>query len=131
MDDYEQFISKKLVTTPPTGFEPGESHSKLFPFQQALVKWALRRGRAAIFASTGLGKSVIAAEWSKHVHRHTGKPILALAPLAVAAQWANEAKRVDLKVKVCREESDLTDGINVTQMVKNLKRAKKEKGLFE
>ena len=55
----------------------------LFPFQRHIVRWALKKGRAALFADCGLGKSPMQLEWAQRVHEHTGKPVLILAPLAV------------------------------------------------
>ena len=57
MDKYLQFLESKKTAHIPSGFDCGELHEKLFPFQKAIVKWALKRGRAEIFADTGLGKT--------------------------------------------------------------------------
>ena len=78
---YDQYVRDKLVRVQPTGFEPGELHTGLFPHQHALVQWSLRRGRCAVFADTGLGKTRIQLEWAARVHEHTGKDVLILAPL--------------------------------------------------
>jgi hypothetical protein len=67
--------------------------SFLFPFQAALVEWAVRKGRAGIFADCGLGKTVMELVWADNVYQHTGKPVLILTPLAVASQFAQEADR--------------------------------------
>lgn len=82
---YEQFLREKLATVAPSGIASGFSvPASLFPHQSALTAWALRRGRAAIFADTGLGKSRMELAWAAAVHRHTKRPVLILAPLAVA-----------------------------------------------
>jgi len=114
--DYEAFVAGKLAVVPPTGLRVDESSlpEGLFPFQRALVRWALARGRAALFEATGTGKSRQAAAWAQRVREHTGKPVLALAPLAVAGQWAQEASKVGVEVKVCREQRDCGPGVNVT-----------------
>ena len=62
----------------------------MFPHQAALTRWALRKGRAAIFADTGLGKSRMQIAWADAVHRAINRPILILAPLAVAQQTARK-----------------------------------------
>lgn len=111
--DYGGYIDEKLVRVSPTGFEPGELHEGLFPHQKALVEWALRRGRAAIFADTGLGKTRIQLEWAQRVHEHTGKDVLILAPLAVAMQTAQEARELGVSVKVCRDGVDVEPGISI------------------
>jgi superfamily II DNA or RNA helicase len=113
--NYEDFIAGKLAIVAPTGLVDVPSmHSAMFPFQADLVRWALRRGRAAIFADTGLGKTRMQLEWARHVLAHTGRPVIILAPLAVAAQTAREGKAIGLDVTVCREQSDVTGGVNIT-----------------
>lgn len=113
--NYEAFVYRKLSTVAPTGIADGFSLPKsMFPHQSALTAWALRRGRAAIFADTGLGKMRMELAWADAVHRHTTMPVLILTPLAVAAQIAREGERIGIAAKVCREASDLTPGINVT-----------------
>lgn len=105
---YAEFVGRKLQAVPPTGLDcvPALPNS-LFPHQAALTAWALRRGRAAIFADTGLGKTRMELVWSSQVARHTGKPVLILAPLAVAHQTASEAASIGLKAQVCRDGSDI------------------------
>ncbi len=112
--DYEKFIAGKLSTVPPTGIASGFTlPDSLFPHQAALTKWALRRGRAAIFADTGLGKMRMELAWADAVHKHTRKPVMIHTPLAVAAQLAAEAKKIGVRAHVCREAADLADGINI------------------
>ena len=111
---YDQYVRDKLVRVQPTGFEPGELHTGLFPHQHALVQWSLRRGRCAVFADTGLGKTRIQLEWAARVHEHTGKDVLILAPLAVAAQTADEGVALGVNVTTCREQADVRPGVNIT-----------------
>lgn len=112
---YAEFVSRKLSTVCPTGIS-GEASlpASLFPHQDALTRWALKRGRSAIFADTGLGKSRMELAWADVVNKHTGRPVLILAPLAVAAQTAMEGQQIGLQVAVCRDGADVTDGINIT-----------------
>lgn len=112
--DYETFVAGKLGLSQPTGLVtvPPLS-SSLFPFQTDLVTWALRRGRAALFASTGLGKTRMQLEWARVV-ADTAGPVLILAPLAVASQTAAEADSLGYSAKVCREMSDVAGRISVT-----------------
>lgn len=113
--DYGRFIGSKLSTVPATGITGTVSlPESLFPHQAMLTKWALKRGRAAIFADTGLGKMRMELAWADAVHKHTGKPIMVHTPLAVAQQIAAEARKIGIVAKVCREASDLIDGINIT-----------------
>jgi len=114
-DPYEQFIEGKRATATVAGIDdPGDLHPSLFPFQRDIVRWALRRGKAAIWADCGLGKTWMALEWAAKVHEHTGGRILILTPLAVAAQFVSEGKQMGISVTLCREAVDITDGINVT-----------------
>lgn len=115
MKTYESFISGKLASVPSAGITgqldlPGS----LFGHQSALTKWALRRGRAAIFADTGLGKMRMELAFADAVHKHTHKPVMIHTPLAVAAQLAAEGRKVGIHAQVCREPGDLIDGINIT-----------------
>jgi len=115
MNNYATYIERKLSTSPPTGIASGFSlPGSMFPHQSALTAWALRRGRAAIFADTGLGKMRMELAWADAVRRHTGLPIMIHTPLAVAQQIAAEGLKIGIVAKVCREQSDLTDGINIT-----------------
>lgn len=93
MTDYERFIDSKIKPMMESGFD-AEVSTKLFDFQQWIVKTALKMGRYAIFADCGLGKSAMQIEWAMQVHRHTGKPVLILCPLAVAPQTIREAKNI-------------------------------------
>lgn len=112
---YENYIHNKLTRVPPTGIESGVAlPGSLFPHQKALSSWAIKRGRAAIFADTGLGKSRMQLVWSDSVHSHTGKPVLILAPLAVAAQTVKEGQELGIVVNHCRDGAETTNGINIT-----------------
>jgi DNA modification methylase/superfamily II DNA or RNA helicase len=93
---YQEFIESKLVLNEPAGFAPSELPDGLFDFQAAIVDWAVRRGRAAIFADTGLGKTRMQLAWADQVARHTGLPVLILAPLCVAQQTVREAQAMGI-----------------------------------
>lgn len=115
MSDYEQFVERKLATVAPSGISGGfDLPPSLFPHQSALTSWALRRGRSAIFADTGLGKSRMELAWANAVHRYTRKPVLILTPLAVAAQTAQEAAAIGIEAYVVRDGAELRPGINIT-----------------
>lgn len=107
---YEDFIAGKLRHAPACGFDPADISPALFPFQQDIARWSLRRGRAAIFASTGLGKTRMQLEWARHI----SGDVLILAPLAVAAQTVREGADVGVPVNLCREATDVKPGINIT-----------------
>lgn len=112
---YSDFIARKLSIVAPVGLaDVGELPPGLFPHQEALTRWALRRGRAAIFADTGLGKTRMELAWSQAVLQATNKPILILAPLAVAPQTVMEGERIGVEVVHAREPGDIRSGINIT-----------------
>lgn len=110
---YEDFLASKSWTVAPSGFESADLEPSLFPFQRDLVTWSLRQGRCALFADTGLGKSAMQLEWSRHVSRRAGD-VLILAPLAVAAQTVREGQRIGVDVTLCRDGSEVKPGINIT-----------------
>ncbi len=112
---YSEFVNRKLATIPPAGIENASVvNDRLFDFQRDLVAWALRRGRAAIFADTGLGKSSMQLVWANEVASHTQRPTLILAPLAVASQTADEAKKCGVEASVARDKSDASSPIVIT-----------------
>ena len=116
MSDYANFVSRKLSHISPSGIvRPVALPTSLFDHQRALTGWALKRGRTAIFADTGLGKSRMEVAWADAVRQETSMPVLILAPLAVAAQTAIEAAQIGIEVTVCRDGADVNDrGINIT-----------------
>jgi len=106
MKSYETFLASKMESAPMSGMEPGKLNEKLFPFQRDLTAWALRRGRAAIFADTGLGKTFIQVEWANQVSSK-GR-VLILAPLAVGEQTVKEARKMKIDIRFRhRDEGDL------------------------
>ena len=114
--DYEQFIKSKQLTTIPCGFElPLEKvGGSLFDFQAVIVQWALRKGRAAIFADTGLGKTGMQLTWARLVHEHTGGDVLVFAPLCVAHQTVKEGLKFGVTVNYCRSQDGIKPGVNIT-----------------
>jgi len=111
---YSAFIAGKLGTIASAGIDAPLRDYALFPHQADLTRWALRRGRAAIFADTGLGKMRMAIAWADAVVAHTGCPVIILCPLAVAQQFVAEGLLMGITVTHCREESDVRPGINIT-----------------
>ncbi len=112
--DYSDFVSAKLGTDATIGIDAPLRDYGLFPHQRDLTAWALRRGRAAIFADTGLGKSRMQLAWADMVHRETGCDVLILAPLAVAEQTAEEGQSIGVAVTHARDGSDVRAGITIT-----------------
>lgn len=111
MTTYERFLRAKALAAPPTGIH-GDAIGVapyLFPFQQDLVTWALRRGRAAIFADTGLGKTRMQLAWAASIVRASGGRVLIFAPLAVAEQTVDEGASVGIGVTYARSMADAGD----------------------
>lgn len=113
-DSYLEFIKSKQAVDLPTGFDCDDVGTHLFDFQQAMVKWALKRGRAALFADTGMGKTAMQTTWAQRVHEHTDGNLLIVAPLCVAQQTVEEAAKFGITVRYCRNQDDVQDGITIT-----------------
>lgn len=103
INQYEHFIKGKAIKAIPTGLpEPGPVPAMLFPFQADIVRWALKRGRAAIFADCGMGKTPMQLAWADQV---PGK-VLILAPLAVAQQTVREGRKFGIDLTYSRQTCD-------------------------
>jgi helicase-like protein/SNF2 domain-containing protein len=101
--NYHDFLEQKKRVFLGTGITVNTVPAQLYPFQQALVKWALRKGRAAIFADCGLGKTFMQVAWADALH----VPTLILAPLCVAEQTVGEAAKLGIAVRYARDQSDV------------------------
>lgn len=114
--DYMQFIRGKRARVPDSGFEPSSLNEMLFEYQKDIVRWACRKGKAAVFADCGLGKTPMQLEWARQVCEHSGdgSKVLILAPLAVAKQTWYEGAKFGIDVTRCRSQDDVRDGVNVT-----------------
>ena len=112
---YDEFIRTKKPAYLTTGIsiKPDDLPASLFPFQRELVSWALERARAALFADCGLGKTAMQLVWAQIVAEHTQRPVLILAPLAVAKQTQREGEKFGVPVTVCRIQDDVRNGVNV------------------
>lgn len=120
MIDYNDFLLKKHKTVMQSGFECPEEllNPNLFDFQKDIVKWALRKGRVALFEDTGLGKTLQQLSFADAVQKYTGGKVLILAPLAVSRQTHSEATKFGIKTKVVESEEDVIQGINITNYEK-------------
>lgn len=114
--DYQEFLKskKRRVAEKGKDISIDQIHPKLFDFQKAVTKWAVKMGRAALFLDTGLGKTFCQLEWARQIHNETGKDILIIAPLAVSNQTKREAEKMDLNITICRSQVDVKPGINIT-----------------
>jgi hypothetical protein len=102
---YENFIRTKQQLGGEHGFAPVFMPDSLFDFQRALVDWACRRGRAAIFADCGMGKTAMQLAWAQNIVEKTGGRVLILTPLAVGAQTHREGDKFGVKTERCRDGS--------------------------
>ena len=101
--DYRAFLDRKTHLGNQSGFAPVFMPDFLFPFQRALITWAIEKGRAAIFADCGLGKTPMQLVWAQNVVEKTGKPVLILTPLSVGAQTIREAEKFGIEAKQSRD----------------------------
>ena len=111
--DYQSFLESKKLIVPSIGRVVTDDllSAVLFPFQRDLVRWSLRKGRAALFCDTGLGKTAMQLEWGRHAAART----LILAPLAVAQQTVREGEKFGIPVTYARRQEDApAAGITIT-----------------
>jgi SNF2 family DNA or RNA helicase len=95
---YQSFLDRRSQLGTNDGFKPVFMPDFLFDFQSDLVEWAVMKGRAAIFADCGLGKTPMQLVWAENVVRKTNKPVLILTPLAVSRQTVEEAEKFDIGI---------------------------------
>ena len=102
MNEYQKFLEQKQKSITLSGFDIDESelNKSMFDFQKFIVKRALKAGKYAIFADCGLGKTLMQLEWAHKVNQVTNKPVLILAPLAVAGQTVKEGAK--FHIDICR-----------------------------
>jgi hypothetical protein len=114
--EYAKFLTHKQPLHVPCGIKSTDNlPDALKPFQRDIVAWSLRLGRAAIFAGTGLGKTLMQLSWADAIERHVGKPILIFTPLAVAQQTVREAVRFGIDgVAYASDQASATSRIVVT-----------------
>jgi DNA modification methylase len=112
MMEYREFLKSKVRIHAAAGrdVDPSEVNHTLFEFQKDIVRWAVKRGRCAVFADTGLGKTFIQLEWARLV----GGPVLIFAPLSVGRQTAREAKKLGLTVTPIKDASEIGNGIHIS-----------------
>lgn len=113
---YEEFLQGKIDIAEETGFEidQKEDNPSLFDWQNDIVRWALRKGKCAIFSDCGTGKTRLLLQWGQKVHEHEDAPILILAPLAVAQQTKREGEKCGIEVNIVRDQAECWNGLNIT-----------------
>jgi superfamily II DNA or RNA helicase len=112
---YQQFLDSKRSTITASGFKPDRLNPNLFLFQRDIVEWALQLGKAAIFASCGLGKSAMMLSWADAIVDRTGAKVLIVAPLSVTSQTHQEGIKFGIETRVTKTGELLdTDRIVIT-----------------
>ena len=121
--EYSEYLKQKSFVHLNAGFQPDENliHADLFDFEKDCVRWACRRGRSAIFADTGLGKTIMQLSWAIQVVCQTDKPVLILAPLCVAQQTVREGLKFGIDSEYIRSgSSEMMIHVTNYEMLKNL-----------
>ena len=116
MPTYAEFLKTKAARINKTGIDVdhADMHDMLHAWQKDIVAWACRTGRAAIWADTGLGKTIMQVEWLRHMTPDGGMSLI-VAPLAVCEQTVREARKIDVHVTYVRDETAITGpGVYIT-----------------
>lgn len=100
--DYQDFLKTKASKFESVGFKASSLNPNLFPFQRAIVDWALQLGKAAVFAGCGLGKTGISLSWADAIIEHTGGKVLIVAPLSVTGQTHQEGIKFGVETRVTK-----------------------------
>lgn len=115
-NEYYDFLKQKRKYNNSSGIdiEIKQLSNKLFDWQKQCVKWALKKGKCALFEACGLGKTMQQLEWANIINKETGQKVLIVAPLGVAVQTAKEeAPKIGIKVTIIRKNEDIQEGINI------------------
>lgn len=96
---YRQFLESKSQLNDNYGFDPMFLPDFLFDFQRVLSEWSMKKGRGAIFADCGMGKTPMQLVWAENIIRKTNKNVLIVTPLSVGHQTLKEAKKFDIEAK--------------------------------
>lgn len=118
---YEEFIISKQIKAIDSGFdiELNEINKNAFEWQKLLIKWSLMKGKCANFQECGLGKTIQQLCFAEETRKHTGKPSLILAPLAVANQTKLQGEKFGIEVNICENKDDISNEVvNITNYEK-------------
>lgn len=110
---YNDFLARRLNRGADGGFEATFVPPAMFDFQEHLLRWGVQKGRAAIFADCGLGKTLVEIAWAENIATHTNKPVLILTPLAVSSQTIAEGAKFNIGLSRSRD-GRVNDKIVVT-----------------
>jgi len=114
--NYSEFLESKQIKSVDAGFDVSldRLHPAMRADQKAVVQWAIKKGRAALFLDTGLGKTFDQLEWARIIHEETGLNVLILAPLAVSSQTIREGERWGVTVRYAHDQTEVVPGITIT-----------------
>ncbi len=117
---YKEFLKQKEIKHKNSGFDidRNDLNEKLFDFQKDITRWAIKKGKSAIFADCGLGKTLMQLDFADQIHKYTGGNVLIVAPLAVSKQTKREGEKFGIDVTICRSQEDVKPGINITNYEK-------------
>ena len=112
MKPYEDFLKQKIKMAKFEGFnvEASSLHSILFPHQRDIVRWAVQGGNRAIFASFGLGKSLMQCEWQRQIVPRAGGPSLIVCPLGVRQELIRDAAMLGIDLRFIRSNEEIDPG---------------------
>lgn len=115
--NYQEFLARKSILASPCGFQVSqqELNGSAFFWQRDIVAWALKKGRCALFEDCGLGKTLQQLLFAGQVVKHTGKPVMIFAPLAVVPQTVAEGEKFGESVVSVRYREEIcTPGVYIT-----------------
>ena len=116
---YEDFLKSKQRRFQGAGFDMDTgAYPFLYDFQARMLSWSCSKGRSAIFADCGLGKTPLQLAWADSIARKSDKPVLIFAPLAVSHQTQREGEKFGIPVNIARESADIRPGVNITNYEK-------------
>lgn len=113
LQNYRTFIASKRAAELAKSAFPADISGVCKEHQRVSIDYALNKRKAALFLDTGLGKSLCELEWARNVHHETGKPVLILTPLAVAAQMVREGEKFGIESRQIKSQEDVGNGIMV------------------
>ena len=116
--DYDAFLARKLELNYSFGHDCLADLSATFHYQKPCIEWACKKGRAALFQDTGLGKTLQQLMWADSVVKSTSGKVIVLAPLSVTRQTVREGEKFGISVNLCSSMEDVKDGINITNYEK-------------
>jgi len=121
MRNYKEFIDSKRRIVPDTGIRiDGDLNDSAFEWQRRIMRWSLKRGRSAIFAGCGLGKTLMQLVWAENVFKSTQCPVVIHTPVGVRQQTKREAEKfnIDCRVEIVDDPSQVIAGINLVNYEK-------------